>query len=120
MGVPASGPSPWAILVSGIRPRAGQPKREKNLNATEAVRYAFSNVGVALLVTTFVLAAGFLVLSMSAFELNSAMGLLTAITIVIALIIDFLFLPPLLIALEERQNENKDKKEVLTDLATSS
>jgi predicted RND superfamily exporter protein len=95
-------------------------KREKNLNATEAVRYAFSNVGVALLVTTFVLAAGFLVLSMSAFELNSAMGLLTAITIVIALIIDFLFLPPLLIALEERQNENKDKKEVLTDLATSS
>ncbi len=95
-------------------------KREKNLNAIDAVRYAFSNVGVALLVTTFVLAAGFLVLSMSAFELNSAMGLLTAITIVIALIIDFLFLPPLLIALEERQNENKDEKEVPTDLATSS
>ena len=95
-------------------------KREKNLNAIEAVRYAFSNVGVALLVTTFVLAAGFLVLSMSAFELNSAMGLLTAITIVIALIIDFLFLPPLLIALEERQNENKDEKEALTDLAASS
>ena len=94
-------------------------KREKNLNAIEAVRYAFSSVGVALLVTTFVLAAGFLVLSLSAFELNSAMGLLTAITIVIALIIDFLFLPPLLIALEERQNENKDEKEVLTDLATS-
>lgn len=95
-------------------------KREKNLDAIEAVRYAFSNVGVALLVTTFVLAAGFLVLSMSAFELNSAMGLLTAITIVIALIIDFLFLPPLLIALEEHQNENKDEKEALTDLATSS
>jgi predicted RND superfamily exporter protein len=91
-------------------------KREKNLSATDAVRYAFENVGAALLVTTIVLAAGFLVLAFSAFELNSAMGLLTAITIVIALIIDFLFLPPLLIALEESRNE----KELLPDLAASS
>ena len=35
------------------------------------------------------------------------MGLLTALTIVIALIIDFLFLPPLLIALEEGRDETK-------------
>jgi len=97
-------------------------KREKNLTATDAVRYAFENVGSALLVTTVVLAAGFLVLSMSAFELNSAMGLLTAITIVIALIIDFLFLPPLLIALEGGGNEqeNQDEEELDSDLATAS
>ncbi len=97
-------------------------KREKNLTATDAVRYAFENVGSALLVTTVVLAAGFLVLSMSAFELNSAMGLLTAITIVIALIIDFLFLPPLLIALEGggKEQENRDEKELDSDLATVS
>ena len=91
-------------------------KREKNLSATDAVRYAFENVGTALLVTTVVLAAGFLVLAMSAFELNSAMGLLTAVTIVIALIIDFLFLPPLLIALEENRNE----EDLVPDLAASS
>ena len=86
------------------------------------MRYAFENVGSALLVTTVVLAAGFLVLSMSAFELNSAMGLLTAITIVIALIIDFLFLPPLLIALEGggKEQENRDEKELDSDLATVS
>jgi len=97
-------------------------KREKNASAIGAVRYAFENVGSALLVTTIVLAAGFLVLSMSAFELNSAMGLLTAITIVIALIIDFLFLPPLLIALEGGGNEqeNHDEKELDSDLATAS
>ncbi len=82
-------------------------KRENNANAIDAVRYAFSNVGAALVITTFVLAAGFLVLSVSAFELNSGMGLLTALTIVIALIIDFLFLPPLLIALEEGRDETK-------------
>ena len=80
-------------------------KREKNLSAKDAVRYAFANVGTALLVTTVVLAVGFSVLALSAFELNAVMGLLTAITIVLALIIDFLFLPPLLIALEEGQNE---------------
>ena len=90
-------------------------KREKHLSAEDAVRYAFANVGTALLVTTIVLAAGFLVLAMSAFELNSAMGLLTAITIIIALIIDFLFLPPLLIALEEGQ----DEKKIVPELAAS-
>ncbi len=97
-------------------------KREKSLTAINAVRYAFENVGSALLVTTVVLAAGFLVLSMSAFELNSAMGLLTAITIVIALIIDFLFLPPLLIALEGggKEQENQDEEELDSDLATAS
>ena len=90
-------------------------KREKNLTAKDAVCYAFANVGIALLVTTIVLAAGFLVLAMSAFELNSAMGLLTAITICIALVIDFLFLPPLLIALEE----GRDEKDIVPDLATT-
>lgn len=97
-------------------------KREKSLSATAAVRYAFENVGSALLVTTIVLAAGFLVLALSAFELNSAMGLLTALTIIIALIIDFLFLPPLLIALEGggSEQENNDEEELDSDLVTAS
>lgn len=81
-------------------------RRERNLNASDAVRYAFNSVGQALAITTLVLMAGFLVLAFSAFELNSGMGLLTAITIAIALIIDFLFIPPLLIILEETGNEN--------------
>jgi predicted RND superfamily exporter protein len=38
-----------------------------------------------------------MVLAQSHFQLNSGMGLLTAVTISIALFIDFLFLPPLLI-----------------------
>lgn len=74
-------------------------RRERGMDATDAVRYAFSTVGTALWVTSLVLAAGFLVLSQSAFQVNSGMGLLTAIVIVFALIADFLFLPPLLIQL---------------------
>jgi predicted RND superfamily exporter protein len=72
-------------------------RREQGLSAEDAVRYAFSSVGIALWVTTLVLVAGFMVLAQSHFQLNSGMGLLTAITISIALIVDFLFLPPLLI-----------------------
>ncbi|MEE9327763.1 MAG: MMPL family transporter [Cocleimonas sp.] len=75
-------------------------RREKGLSAEDAVRYAFSTVGVALWVTSIALVAGFLVLATSSFKLNSGMGLLTAIVIAIALIVDFLLLPPLLIWLD--------------------
>lgn len=75
-------------------------RREKGLSAEDAVRYAFSTVGVALWVTSVALVAGFLVLATSSFKLNSGMGLLTAIVIAIALIVDFLLLPPLLIKLD--------------------
>ncbi|MFQ5588302.1 MAG: RND family transporter [Nitrospiria bacterium] len=78
-------------------------KREKGADSHEAVRYAFHNVGTALWVTSFVLAAGFLVLTLSGFALNSQMGLLTAITIVFALLADFLFLPPLLMRIERKK-----------------
>ena len=71
-------------------------RREQGLDAPDAVRYAFHTVGVALVVTTLVLIAGFMVLTQSAFKLNADMGLLTAITIGLALIADFIFLPPLL------------------------
>lgn len=71
-------------------------------DAAEAVRYAFRSVGKALWVTTLVLVAGFMVLAQSSFKLNSDMGLLTALTIAIALIIDFLLLPPLLIKLDSQ------------------
>lgn len=77
-------------------------RREKGLDAEAAVRYAFSTVGVALVVTTLVLAAGFMVLAQSTFELNASMGLLTAITICLAIVVDFLFLPPLLLLVEEK------------------
>ena len=76
-------------------------KVEKGLSSEEAVRYAFSTVGVALWVTSLVLVSGFIVLSTSAFVMNSGMGLMTAITIAVALIMDFLFLPPILMTLDK-------------------
>lgn len=80
-------------------------RREQGKSTEEAVRYAFSTVGVALWVTTLVLVSGFLVLAASDFNMNAHMGMFTALTIGIALIIDFLFLPALLISVEETNEE---------------
>lgn len=71
-------------------------RREKGLNSEDAVRYAFNSVGLALLVTSLVLIAGFMIMAQSHFYLNSSMGLLTSVVIALALIIDLTLLPPLL------------------------
>ncbi|MCZ6772838.1 MAG: MMPL family transporter, partial [Proteobacteria bacterium] len=75
-------------------------RREKGLPPQDAVRYAFRTVGHALFVTTVVLVAGFLVLATSSFELNSGMGLMSAIVISLALLTAFFLLPPLLMKIE--------------------
>jgi len=69
-------------------------------SAEDAVRYAFSTVGVALWVTTLVLVVGFMTLASSDFKLNHDMGLLVSIVISIALLFDFILLPPLLMAVD--------------------
>ncbi len=94
-------------------------RREKNLSPENAVRYAFSTVGLALFGTTIILAVGFTVLAFSSFEMNSGMGQLTALTIVIALVVDYLFLPPLLMAVEGRQKETAFKTKALVEEATT-
>ncbi|MBT8127943.1 MAG: MMPL family transporter [Gammaproteobacteria bacterium] len=76
-------------------------RREKGFDAKQAVHYAFNSVGIALLVTSIVLVAGFMIMAQSHFELNAGMGLLTSVVITLALAIDFMLLPPLLIKLEE-------------------
>lgn len=94
-------------------------RRELGLGAEDAVRYAFSTVGIALWVTSVALVAGFLVLATSSFKLNAGMGLLTAIVIAIALIVDFLLLPPLLIWLDKwlSKGSTGHKHEKLTNEA---
>ena len=77
-------------------------KREHGYDAPDAVRYAFKHVGRALLTTSIVLVAGFIVLAQSHFKMNSDMGMLTSIVITFALIADFFFLPPLLMKLEKK------------------
>ncbi len=85
-------------------------RREKAYDASAAVRYAFTMVGRPLMITTIVLVLGFAVLILSSFKLNSDMGLLTAMIIIFALVTDFLFLPTLLIKLEEKEYAREKAK----------
>ncbi len=77
--------------------------RREGLPAPEAVRSTFHMVGHALWTTTAVLSVGFLVFATSGFEVSWALGLLVTITIVFALVADFLLLPTLLIAIDRRK-----------------
>jgi hypothetical protein len=78
-------------------------RREHGMSSPDAVRYAFSTVGHALWMTSLILVFGFSVLSMSAFWPNATLGLLTALAIAAALLADFFFLPPLLMALDGKE-----------------
>ena len=81
-----------------------QSARRRGLPSPEAVRYSFRTVGRALTTTTAVLSLGFLIFAFSGFESSWAMGLLITLTIVFALLADFLLLPPLLMAIDRRKS----------------
>ena len=91
-------------------------RREKELDAGGAVRYAFNSVGRALWITSAVLVAGFVVLAQSTFKQNSDMGLLAAVTILFALVADFFLLPTILIWLDRpgREREAESSRERTT------
>ena len=76
-------------------------RREQGLAPPDAVHQTFRSVGVALWVTSFVLVAGFSVLALSDFRLNADMGIMTALTVALALMTDFFLLPPLLMKLDK-------------------
>lgn len=77
-------------------------RREGNMDPMKAVRFAFNTVGTAMWVTTLALVAGFSVLTFSGYNVNAQMGLLSAITISLALLLDFLFLPTLLLLIDKK------------------
>ena len=89
------------LLTKFVRAR-----HEHQLSVVDAVRHAFNHVGVAILTNTFILTSGFAVLTFSAFKVNADMGLLTALSIVFALLLDFIFLPALLVFFFKRGEKN--------------
>lgn len=72
--------------------------RELGMDQADAVRWAFKTVGTALLATSAMLVVGFLLFTQSDFSMVQNLGMLTAVAIGLALVCDFFFLPPLLMA----------------------
>ncbi|CCN85734.1 putative exporter of the RND superfamily [Vibrio nigripulchritudo SFn27] len=91
-----------------------QRARKEGKDAEQAVRYAFNTVGRALGITTVVLVAGFSILAMSSFRLNADMGQLSALVIFLALVVDFLFLPTLLMLFDKDKAPAEDTKEAIS------
>lgn len=78
--------------------RRGQ---QDGLAGTEAVRYAFRTTGPALFTTSIVLMAGFVVFAFSGYEGIWILGMMVTLMVGLGIIVDFLLLPPLLLALDK-------------------
>lgn len=81
-------------------------RREQGLSTEDAIAYSFRTVGTALVVTSLILCAGFMVLTYSAFYPMESMSAVTVIATICALITDFFLLPVVLLW--------ADKDEVVT------
>ena len=78
--------------------------RRDDLPGADAVRYAFRSTGHALFTTSAVLAAGFVVFAFSGYEGIWILGLMVTMMVVLGIIVDFLLLPPLLLAFDRRKS----------------
>ena len=81
-------------------------RRELGQGTKKAIKYAFETVGTALIGTSFIISAGFLMLGFSTFRVTAYMGLLTAVAIICALIIDFLLLPAILLVIDKKNHNS--------------
>lgn len=87
-------------------------RKEQNLTADQAVLYAFKTVGVALVSTSIILVGCFGVQAFSHFGPAAALGLLTSITIFLALVVDFLFFVPFLLVFD-KDGDGQDRPEMV-------
>ncbi len=73
----------------------------------ESIQSAFNSMGRASATTTLIFALGFLVFSASGITNNQELALLMVLTLVITLLVDFLFFPPLLMLLDRVKRKTK-------------
>ena len=78
-------------------------RREMGQSPEEAVVFAFESVGFALIVMTIVISLGFLVLNLVNFMPLHDFARFSTISFVMALIIDFLLFPNLLVRFDKRK-----------------
>jgi uncharacterized protein len=82
--------------------RYARARRVLGMTPDQAVEYAFTSTGKAMIFTMTVMCFGFTVLSFSSFGVNATLGALTVITFGFALLSDFLILAPLLLLCDRK------------------
>ncbi len=80
-------------------------KSELRKTTEDSIRYAFHAVGSALVITTIALVVGFLITVLSSFKPSANLGILLSLTLSLALVIDLLLLPSLLLLLDRKNQE---------------
>lgn len=80
-------------------------RQEHQDTPVAATRYAFRTVGVALFANTVVIAGNFGIMATSHYYPNASMGLLTAITVAVALGVTYFFFVPLLLLVDDRKKQ---------------
>lgn len=90
-------------------------RRNEGKSAETAVRESLVHTGPAMITTSIVLATGFSCLALSGFQINAWLGLMTAVTILVALIFDCLFIPSTLL-LAGKRSHAQDTPDVLDNL----
>jgi len=85
-----------------------QKARSLGESTHDAIRTTFRLTGQALFNTTVIIVLGFLTFGISDFETTWTMGYAVAIMTSVALIADFLFLPPLLLAVDGQSKHTAD------------
>ena len=78
-------------------------RKSLGLGPEDAVRHTFDVVGPALIGTSLILVCGFSLLTLSNFEINSAMGMFTAVTVLFAILADFILLPAALLLFDRQR-----------------
>ena len=86
-------------------------ERKNNSNLNKAISNTIETTGLAMLTSTIVLVSGFLVITVSTFIPTSQFGVISAITLTVALITDITLLPALLymFPVQFSKDENNDK-----------
>ncbi|MCY4309096.1 MAG: MMPL family transporter [Rhodobacteraceae bacterium] len=84
--------------------------RQDGASPQHAIRFAFESTGTALMTTTIVLSLGFGVFMFSGFLPNWTLGALVTLSISLALVMDFLLLPSLLMLVDRGKNDRQAVK----------
>ncbi len=71
-------------------------QRDAGVAPADAIEQVIRTTGTAMSVTTFSVAAGFAVLTLSGFSINNTLGAFTGIIILVALVVDLVILPAFL------------------------
>jgi uncharacterized protein len=74
----------------------------KGMTPEQALRNTLHDAGVALVITSAIIASGLLVLTLSEYGVHAIMGLITAPIILLALALDLLLLPAILLKMSHR------------------